>query len=90
MSSPSIRASKDAAFQAIPTAWFRNWMHAELINDHLFKVNIPGDDPVNTFDEWAAYARSNAIVSPIVLTTVIQTLMPFVALPYSRFSISIL
>ena len=38
-------------------------MQAEPINDLLVKENVPGDDRVNTFDEWAAYARSNAIVS---------------------------
>ena len=37
-------------------------MHAEPISEHLVKENIPGDDRVNTFDEWASYARSNAIV----------------------------
>ena len=42
-------------------------MHAEPINDQLVKENVPGDDRVNTFDEWAAYTRSNAIVSPTVL-----------------------
>jgi hypothetical protein len=62
-------------------------MHAEPINKQLTKENIPGDDRVNTFDEWAAYARSNAIVSLIVLATVIRNLTPFIALPYSRLSI---
>ena len=38
-------------------------MHAEPINDLLVKENVPGDGRVNTFDEWAAYTRSNAIVS---------------------------
>jgi hypothetical protein len=42
-------------------------MHAEPINDQLVKENVPGDERVNTFDEWAAYTRSNAIVSPAVL-----------------------
>jgi hypothetical protein len=55
-------------------------MHAEPINEQLVKENIPGDDRVNTFDEWAAYARSNAIVSPIVLAIVIQNLTPFIAI----------
>jgi hypothetical protein len=41
-------------------------------SQQLAKENIPGDDRVNTFDELAAYARSNAIVSLIVLVTVIQ------------------
>jgi hypothetical protein len=54
---------KDVAFHAITTAWLRKWMHAEPINDLLVKENVPGDDRVNTFDEWAAYTRSNAIVS---------------------------
>ena len=39
-------------------------MHAEPISELLVKENAPGEDSVNTFDEWAAYARSNAIVSP--------------------------
>ena len=43
-------------------------MHAEPINDLLVKENVPGDDRVNTFDEWAAYTRSNAIVSRIKLS----------------------
>ncbi|KAN0118213.1 hypothetical protein V8E52_005474 [Russula decolorans] len=51
----------DVAFHAITTAWLRKWMHAEPINDQLVKENVPGDDHVNTFDEWAAYTRSNAI-----------------------------
>ncbi|KAF8494421.1 alcohol oxidase [Russula emetica] len=51
----------DVAFHAITTAWLRKWMHAEPINDLLVKENVPGDDHVNTFDEWAAYTRSNAI-----------------------------
>jgi len=51
----------DVAFHAITTAWLRKWMHAEPISEQLVKENIPGDDRVNTFDEWAAYARSNAI-----------------------------
>lgn len=38
-------------------------MHAEPISELLVKENAPGDDRVNTFDEWAAYTRSNAIVS---------------------------
>lgn len=42
-------------------------MHAEPINDQLVKENVPGDDRVNTFDEWAAYTRSNAIVRRIKL-----------------------
>src|SRR6267154_3594631 len=42
-------------------------MHAEPINGQLVKENVPGDDRVNTFDEWAAYTRSNAIVSRTVL-----------------------
>jgi hypothetical protein len=42
-------------------------MHAEPINDLLVKENVPGDDRVNTFDEWAAYTRSNAIVSSTLL-----------------------
>jgi len=54
---------KDVAFHAITTAWLRKWMHAEPISEQLVKENVPGNDRVNTFDEWAAYARSNAIVS---------------------------
>ena len=54
---------KDVAFHAITTAWLRKWMHAEPISEQLVKENVPGDDRVNTFDEWAAYSRSNAIVS---------------------------
>lgn len=54
---------KDVAFHAITTAWLRKWMHAEPISEQLVKENIPGDDRVDTFDEWAAYARSNAIVN---------------------------
>jgi hypothetical protein len=38
-------------------------MHTEPINEHLVNENAPGKDRVNTFDEWAAYTRSNAIVS---------------------------
>jgi hypothetical protein len=68
-------------------AWLRKWMHSEPINEHIVKESIPGDDRVNTFDEWAAYVRSNAIVSLIVLVTVTQSLTPFVALLYSRLSI---
>lgn len=52
----------DVAFHAITTAWLRKWMHAEPISELLVKENAPGDDRVNTFDEWAAYTRSNAIV----------------------------
>ena len=44
-------------------------MRVEPINDLLVKENVPGDDRINTFDEWAAYTRSNAIVS--------RTLLPF-------------
>jgi len=51
----------DAAFHAITTAWLRKWMHAEPINELLVNENVPGADSVNTFDEWAAYARSNAV-----------------------------
>lgn len=54
---------KDVAFHAITTAWLRKWMHAEPISEQLVKENVPGDDRVNTFDEWATYSRSNAIVS---------------------------
>ena len=39
-------------------------MHAEPISEHLVNENAPGTDSVNTFEEWAEYARSNAIVSP--------------------------
>jgi len=38
-------------------------MHAEPIRALLVRENTPGEDNVNTFDEWAAYASSNAIVS---------------------------
>ena len=48
-------------------------MHAEPISEQLVKENIPGDARVNTFDEWATYARSNAIVSPVVLASVIRS-----------------
>jgi hypothetical protein len=41
-------------------------MHAEPISEQLVKENVPGEDSVNTFEEWADYARSNAIVSPPV------------------------
>ncbi|KAH9988871.1 hypothetical protein BJV77DRAFT_720538 [Russula vinacea] len=51
----------DVAFHAITTAWLRKWMHAEPISELLVKENAPGDDRVDTFDEWAAYTRSNAI-----------------------------
>ncbi|KAI9432683.1 alcohol oxidase [Lactarius indigo] len=51
----------DVAFHAITTAWLRKWMHAEPISKLLVKENTPGEGTVNTFDEWAAYARSNAI-----------------------------
>jgi choline dehydrogenase-like flavoprotein len=54
----------DVAFHAITTAWLRKWMHAEPISEQLVKENVPGTDSVNTFEEWADYARSNAIVSP--------------------------
>jgi hypothetical protein len=40
-------------------------MHAEPIGEQLVKENVPGDVHVNTFEEWAAYTRSNAIVSPV-------------------------
>jgi hypothetical protein len=83
----SIRESKDVAFHAITTAWLRKWMYAEPINEQLVKENFPRDDRFNTFDEWEAYARFNAIVSLISLATVIQNLTPLVALPYSRLSI---
>jgi hypothetical protein len=53
----------DVAFHAITTAWLRKWMHAEPISELLVNENAPGADSVNTFDEWATYARSNAIVS---------------------------
>jgi hypothetical protein len=53
----------DVAFHAITTAWLRKWMHAEPISEQLVKENVPGEDSVNTFEEWADYARSNAIVS---------------------------
>lgn len=51
----------DVAFHAITTAWLRKWMHAQPIGELLVKENAPGEDSVNTFDEWAAYSRSNAI-----------------------------
>ncbi|KAH9996169.1 hypothetical protein BJV74DRAFT_828663 [Russula compacta] len=51
----------DVAFHAITTAWLRKWMHAEPIGKQLVKENVPGDVHVNTFEEWAAYTRSNAI-----------------------------
>jgi hypothetical protein len=53
----------DTAFHAITTAWLRQWMHAEPISELLINENAPGTDSVNTFEEWAAYARSNAVVS---------------------------
>ena len=43
-------------------------MHAEPIGEQLVKENVPGDVHVNTFEEWAAYTRSNAIVSSVVHT----------------------
>ncbi|KAI0299027.1 hypothetical protein B0F90DRAFT_1926343 [Multifurca ochricompacta] len=51
----------DVAFHAITTAWLRKWMHAEPISELLINENAPGEDRVNTFDEWASYARGNAI-----------------------------
>ncbi|KAI9463510.1 alcohol oxidase [Russula earlei] len=51
----------DVAFHAITTAWLRKWMHAKPISEHLVAENIPGEDRVKTFDDWAAYTRSNAI-----------------------------
>ena len=57
-------------------------MHAEPINDLLVQENVPGDDRINTFDEWAAYTRSNAIVSrtelppPIVIQSITIHLSP--------------
>ncbi|KAI0255558.1 hypothetical protein BJV78DRAFT_684203 [Lactifluus subvellereus] len=51
----------DVAFHALTTAWLRKWMHAEPISEHLVNENAPGEDRVNTFDEWATYSRSNAI-----------------------------
>ena len=63
-------------------------MHAEQINEQLVKENIPGTDRVNTFDEWAAYARSNAIVSPTaVLASVVRDMTRYVASTHSRLSI---
>ncbi|KAH9044837.1 hypothetical protein EDB84DRAFT_1576268 [Lactarius hengduanensis] len=53
----------DVAFRAITTAWLRKWTHEEPISELLVKENAPGEDTVNMFDEWATYARSNAIVS---------------------------
>jgi len=59
---PKYFGSKfDVAFHAITTAWLRKWMHTEPISESLVKENVPGTDSVNTFEEWAAYARSNAI-----------------------------
>ncbi|KAI0270555.1 hypothetical protein BC834DRAFT_967324 [Gloeopeniophorella convolvens] len=51
----------DVAFHALTTAWLRKWMHTHPISELLVKENAPGEDAVNTFDEWAEYARSNAI-----------------------------
>jgi hypothetical protein len=62
-------------------------MHAEPISEELVTENIPGDDQVNTFDEWAAYARSNAIVSPITFASVIRNVTGCYVAPYSRLSI---
>jgi hypothetical protein len=62
-------------------------MHAEPISEELVKENIPGDDRVKTFDEWAAYARSNAIVSPIIFASVIRNVTCCNLAPHSRLSI---
>jgi hypothetical protein len=77
----------DVAFHAITTAWLRKWMHTEPINEQLVKENIPGNDRVNAFDEWAAYARSNAIVSPAVLASIVRDMTRYVAPTHSRLSI---
>lgn len=77
----------DVAFHAITTAWLRKWMHAEPINELLVRENVPGDDRVNTFDEWAAYTRSNAIVSSPLIAIQNMNPLTFTFYPLSRLSI---